>query len=281
MALAMGLGGWVVDLFARSQIAATWGLAPWRLVLLCSTVPAVVMTLAVLFIREPLHDKQSADQVDWRAFFTYLLRYKRLYLPFLLAFGVYSMGSYGITLWTVTHARRAFDLSATEAGGMVGLISGIGHTACVLLAGVLVDRLYRSGMRDAALRVTIGATVVGLPLGLFGYLAGDLRLFLLGFAALSWIYMPAIAVGVAGLQMIAPPVMRGRFAAMLLLAMNGIGMGLGPLAVGLLSDQLPRATGVGIALCIVVGIGGSVAGVTLWSLREQYRLRNEAIEQGG
>ena len=116
---------------------------------------------------------------------------------------------------------------------MFGISGAIG----ALAAGKWFDRLSTRGFQYG-MWMLAAVPFVTLPLFILGLLAGDLStaiaLFIIpGFAA-NYAIGPTIAM----IQTLSPPHMRAVSAAIKMLLLNLIGMGLGPLLVGVISDLL-------------------------------------------
>jgi predicted MFS family arabinose efflux permease len=154
-----------------------------------------------------------------------------------LACAFYAFAAYGFTVWGATFLIRVHGMSLAETGLWMGLIQGIGGGLGTYLGGYLSDRF---GKRDARVLVWIPAlggvlAVPGLVLFLFapnqvGALAGyaPAMAFSLFFVGPSY----SVAQGLARLRM------RAQAAALLMLNMNLIGLGIAPLVVGALNDAL-------------------------------------------
>jgi MFS family permease len=104
---------------------------------------------------------------------------------------------------------------------------------------------------------------VTLPFFIAGLLADDLLtailLFIIPGVAANYVIGPTIAM----IQTLSPVQMRAVSSAIMMLCLNLIGMGLGPLLVGLLSDLLTPQHGedalsVALAFFTLVGLSGSV-----------------------
>ncbi|MGH8517650.1 MAG: MFS transporter, partial [Panacagrimonas sp.] len=121
---------------------------------------------------------------------------------------------------------------------LLGVVGGLG----TLLGGVLADRL---GARAPAwrLRVVAIAFVAVLPLWpaalLIGHRIGAIACLALPAAVICFYLAPTFAA----VQSLADPAMRALAAALLLMIGSLVGLGLGPVLVGVLSDALQPALG--------------------------------------
>ena len=170
----------------------------------------------------------------------------------ILAFatGFTALAGYGMGTWFPSFLIRVHGLTLTEAGLILGLVGTSGALLGAVGGGILCDKL---ASRDARwqLRVpSIGAALSVLFLGLFLlwpesqlWRFGGLRipvavafLFLGAVVSSSWIGPTYAAV-----QALTPDHLRSQASALLLLLLNLIGFGLGPMVVGALSDLLAVA----------------------------------------
>jgi MFS family permease len=142
----------------------------------------------------------------------------------------------GLNVWLPSFLSRSFHLPTQRISVFMGLAIGVGgFFGTLLLSGGFVDRLQRRDLRWPAWFVAIIAPSTSLLL-LPVFLARD------GASALGFFIAPAIlttvfqAPSLAMAQALAPPSMRATANAAFLFVSNLIGLGLGPLVIGGLSD---------------------------------------------
>ena len=167
------------------------------------------------------------------------------------------MLSYGLTQWLPTFLIRGHDLGQSQAGllmaGLFGILGAIG----ALVAGKLCDRLSHRGFQYGVWLIAATQVLSG-PFMIMAFLADDFRvmiaLFLIPAFTANFYLGPTLAL----VQTLSPVPMRAVASAIKMLCMNLIGLGLGPLLVGVLSDALTPRYGDGsldIALAVFVLIG--------------------------
>jgi MFS family permease len=160
---------------------------------------------------------------------------------------------YGFTQWLPTFFIRAHDLSQSQTiSGAIG----------ALVVGKWFDRLSKRGFQHG-MRMLALVPFVTIPFFIMGLLADNLitaiLLFIIpGFAA-NYVIGPTIAM----VQTLSPVHMRAVSSAIKMLCLNLIGLGLGPLLVGVLSDLLTPQYGedalsVALAYFTLVGLWGSL-----------------------
>jgi predicted MFS family arabinose efflux permease len=167
---------------------------------------------------------------------------------------VMSVAVYAAIGWLPAFLIRSHGLSTAAAGialaVLLGALGGLG----TLAGGWLADRL---GARDPAwrLRVVALSQLAAVPFWLGALLAGQpspgIALLAVPAAVLCFYLAPSFAA----VQSLAEPATRALAAALLILVGSLIGLGIGPLAVGVLSDTLRPAYGtesLRLALLVVV-----------------------------
>jgi MFS family permease len=155
----------------------------------------------------------------------------------LLCFAVFSFFNYGVLTWQPTFFLRSYGFSTGELGTWLAVIYGLGGIAGSYLGGEMASR-YANHNESLQLKAMALAIVIAGVLSIFVYLSSTpysafalTGLFVLG---LSTVNGPLFAT----IQTLVPERMRAVSFALVYLVANFIGMGLGPLAVGALSDAL-------------------------------------------
>ncbi len=149
------------------------------------------------------------------------------------ALGAFAMS--GLLQWLPSYFARAFSMPVAAVGVQFGLSYGLGAISGMLVGGTVATGLMRRDARWALRLASLSYVAAFLPL-LGVLLVTDARvamgLVFLGTACASMAYGPAYAM----IQTIAPANLRGFASAFSLFVANLIGAGLGPLAVGVMSD---------------------------------------------
>jgi MFS family permease len=155
----------------------------------------------------------------------------------LLGYSVAAFFGYGIVQWKAAFFMRSYGLGSAELGVWFAAIAGGGGLLGTYLGGALAAR-YAARNEHLQLKViAIGYAVfcvisAGMYLSLDPYWAFALMgISIVGISAMT-------APLFAAIQTLIPQHMRAVAIALVLFASNMIGMGLGPLAAGALSDAL-------------------------------------------
>jgi len=157
----------------------------------------------------------------------------------------------------------------------LALVSGLGGALGAYLGGQIADRYGAKDLR-AYVSVPAIAAVVTIPFYIFAVttdypLLGIATFTLNGILGTLW-YGPVYATA----QTIVPPQMRATSSAILLFIINLIGLGLGPLLVGVLSSTLAGPFGFGDAegvrwALIISSLAGLLAFACFWIARRTIR----------
>jgi MFS family permease len=155
----------------------------------------------------------------------------------LVCFSVWYFFAYGLLQWTPAFFIRSHGLQSGELGSWLAVIFGGGGTLAVYLGGEWAGRYAASNERLQLIACAV-AFIFFAILNVGAFLAPNLYL---AFAALALGYFGGNLVQgpiLATIQTLVRPEMRAISVAILYMFANLIGMGLGPLAAGALSDGL-------------------------------------------
>jgi predicted MFS family arabinose efflux permease len=252
----------------------------WRLTLVLAGVPGFILACLVwLTVDEPRRGSSEPDAPDTTL---YDLRPTLSYLASLPSLRLLTAGAglnvfagWALLVWSPAFLARVHGLPTTTAGAWLGLAAGLGGAAGALLCGLLAERLAR---RDARwlLGVPSLTTLLALPFVVLFLTLPTAGLALPTFFGVVFFGAALTGPITAVIQGLAKVRMRAMAAALVTLAYNAIGVGLGPLAAGALSDRLAPALGTGslrAALLLTAGFG-LVGSAALFALGAR-RLRSD------
>jgi MFS transporter, Spinster family, sphingosine-1-phosphate transporter len=236
--LGMIIGGTLADLMS------------WREAFVIVGLPGVMLALVVWFV---LKDPRRADAaailraqnpkpaLPLRQALSEVMR-SRAFVLLLCAGSAAAFLSYGKTTWTTIFFQRTHDLTPGQVGLWFGLLGGVGGIAGTWLGGYLADRFGARNRRHVLSAPAIGMAIA-VPLAIAAYHAPTwplaLGLLLLPTVMNSLYYGPTYSAA----QGLVPLHARAIAAAALLFFQNLIGLGLGPLFFGMLSDWLQPTFG--------------------------------------
>jgi predicted MFS family arabinose efflux permease len=153
-----------------------------------------------------------------------------------------SLCGYGLALWTPSILIRSFHLDMLSTAHFFASLLLIGGTIGVFGGGWLADRLGTVD-RGWYAKLPAIAWLITAPMFLAGLMAPDLRLswlLLLIPNALNILWLGPVTTAV---QHLVPRRMRATASASFLLINNLIGLGVGPLLMGAISDSLTASYG--------------------------------------
>jgi len=250
-ALGVYLGG-MLGFMIGAPVAEVWG---WRSTFFIVGFPGLLIAALIAFtVHEPqrgLSDGVAASARKTQTFeetraalvaaFVFIWRSKAC-RHVVIGLTLTSFVGYGGVMWAAPFLKRTHGISGMQIGFILGPIVGILGASGALLGGYLADRLSRTDKRWNAWVIAV-AKFAAAPLILAFYLTDDFNLALV-------FYLPATVLGAfylgpsfAIVQSTAPLAMRSTVSAIMLFVLNLIALGLGPLAVGALSDLLNPAYG--------------------------------------
>jgi MFS family permease len=211
-------------------------LQPWQSTFVAIALPGAAILLLIGLIPEPqrTHRKTGAQA----RLLDGLKEKGGLYFCLFFGMGGILVVSYGMLSWVPAILQREFAMPLGEAAlhyGMIVLVTGL---AGLLLGGIVTDRLYRAGHPLAHAGVPLVATIVSIPLAVAVMFVRDGTGLLAVVALLHFFVALPIGVVPALVQIEAPDATRARVSALYVLVINVAGLGVGPVAIGFLSQFL-------------------------------------------
>jgi MFS family permease len=196
--------------------------------------------------------------------------------PFTASFFLRNHGPEVQDLATSIGLTLGYDLKSVGFLGLaLGVMSGVAGAIGSVTGGWIADKYGRRDLRAYMVAPAI-ASLLTIPVYISALTIDSALLALLilpanYFLGALW-YGPVYGTG----QSVVPPHMRATAAAILLFIINLIGLGLGPLAVGLLSDYFNKGLGMGAAegvrwALIASTLFGLVAFACFWTARRTIR----------
>jgi MFS family permease len=134
--------------------------------------------------------------------------------------------------------KRVHGWDGAQFGLVYGLIVFIGAAGGAILGGVLADWLAKRGYRDAKMRVGFIAAWTWLPFGILFPILDDGAWAMVVAAPAAFLAAMPFGVAPAALQEMMPNNLRGQMSAIYLFATNLLGLAIGPLIVGALTDYV-------------------------------------------
>ncbi|MEZ5504175.1 MAG: MFS transporter [Halioglobus sp.] len=212
----------------------------WRVAFMAVGLPGVLLAVVlVLTVREPPRGRwETAAQAAYRPDFRQTLALLSSYRSFWYlasAGGLTAFVSYGNGNFAPSFLVRNHGLEIGQVGILLAIFGGGGGMLGTFLGGYLADRM---GVREKRWYLWLPAIAgaLALPLGFPYLLLDDITLVIASMFAVTILLNTYLGPCLAMSHTLAPPAMRALTSAVLFFVFNMIGLGLGPLTVGLLSD---------------------------------------------
>ena len=231
-------------------------LAPWRATFLIVAMAGIPCALLAWAIFDPRTTAAGGAAQSlpmgivelWRETWPALL-------PYLAGIGALSGAFSAVASWTPAFLIRSFSLGPAEIGAWLGFALGVMAAAGSILAGVIIERLLKSQIVDAAFRVAMGSAILAAPILILAHLADTPRISLLLICAGLGVFGGVAGASYGSIQAIAPASARGKVAALSMVSSGVIGGGLAPVAVALVTDYVfGNEAQVGNSIALVTGV---------------------------
>jgi MFS family permease len=275
--LGMGIGGIVADI------------GGWRMAFLVAAAPGlIVAALAALTLKEPRKEVELVAQpaVPVPSFIeaSRELRSCRTYVFFVLAGTLQGLLGYGNSAFIGSFffrnhgaalARAAAGVGLQTAGFLgltLGLIMGLGGMLGSYLGGKIADRHVTTNPRGLAVQMTL-VNLITAPIYVLVMMVGSVPIAFTLLLIHSLFYAMCLAPAYTVLQSVVPPRTRATAVAIYMLVVNLVGLGLGPMLMGALSDFLSHGAGLGAAqglrfALVTSSMLGFVAAALYWQARK-------------
>ncbi len=186
------------------------------------------------------------------------------FLCLVLTGGAAAIAGYAIGTWSPSFLIRSHGLNLQEAGFLVGVVGGTGATFGTLLCGMVTDRMAR---RDVGWQIGVPllGTLISIPFALAYFLWPQGTAFHIGNIAVPQAFLFYSAFAFFGVWWATPclsaithlfPATRlAQATAIFVMSMTLLGVGIGPLFVGMLSDFfVPTLGSESLALCLASSV---------------------------
>jgi len=233
------VGGWVAQWYG------------WRTAFHVVAIPGLLLALIVQFtLREPKRGHSDGYQdvgaaaPPPREVFAFLLT-QRSFVHLAIGSGLAAFVGYGAVTWLPAYLIRSFGMETGPIGTWLALIIGVAGGLGTFAAGAIADRLAHRDIRWYAWLPVVTA-IIALPFTFGVYFAASGTMALLFFVLPAFLGNAYLPNSLSMLQSLSTLRMRSAASALWLFIVNMIGLGLGPQAVGVLSDIYDTQFGLGI-----------------------------------
>lgn len=225
-------------------IAQNYG---WRMALYALGIPGILYAVLVWFtIKEPIKGRMDTAvsderELSFKEVVSKLLE-KKTFIFLSLATGFQAFGNYAVGNWLAPFLGRSHGMDLATIGITLGLIAAFGGGLGTFMGGYLTDKFAKKDVRWYFWLPAL-AILLNIPLAVFVFFGGNIQAIIVVLVLsyfLSALYLgPAIAVT----HNLVSAKMRAFSSAVLFFVLNTIGLGFGPLIIGMLSDWLEPTYG--------------------------------------
>lgn len=241
-----------------------------------------IIALFLLTVREPRRTTSRTVIGTSSGSLLSFLRFRARYFGFYTAgYGLLGIGLYAGLTWAPAYMMRVFGWSGVDVGGSIGVVTISGMGIAFIGGGILMDRLYVRGMKDAPVRLFAYSSFLLLPVVIIGIAADNPWVFLASLFIWNILTSHFGPAGFTAMQIITPNEFRARLTAVFLFVSNLVGYGVGPLLVAMLTDYLFHDDKmVGGSLLIVFLVVYPLAGICLFCASKALRdIHNEMVDK--
>ncbi len=273
--IGLAAGGWVAQQYG------------WRWAFGAVGLPGLALA-AILYttVREPVRGAldpvgKRSNQESFQDTVRALIK-NRLWLWNMLGHTFAIFVGYGFSSWKPTLYLRQFDLSQAEVGALIGTMGLVVGVPGLLIGGLIGDRIVARSQK-LAVRCIGYATLLVIPFYGLGLMADGwlLTTILLGLGLVFYQlgYGTSISIGMSAVE----PSQRALAASFGFLTANLLGLGLGPLLVGAISDAAVSSFGIrslafSLGVCLIALI---ISFAFFWAAGNAIESRQRDADDGG
>ena len=277
---ALLLGGWLVAKVGQTDhvLPLIGEVRGWQAVLMLISIPGFIVAALMLTVKEPRRRGVKVKDAPISEVFRLITANKWVYFPLFAGMGLRSAQMFGSQGWNAALFERSFGWGPAQYSLVGGLSILVSMPIGLFLGNLLTEYFVKKGHHDANIRTVVFATLLSVPLGiLYPLMPGPWlasALFLL--ASLTSIMVAAPEN--AAIQTVTPNRLRGQITFLFLFTMNVIGMGLGPIIVGALSQYVFGEAGIHYAIALMGVLMGIPALIVFRKGQKHY---GAAVAAGG
>ena len=233
------LGGW---------IDATYG---WRMAFYALGIPGIIYALLLYFtVKEPpkghsdqiaAHTpKEEEEESFWEV--VRVLLSKKTFIFLSLGCGLHTFSNYGVGNFFAPFLARVHEMPVEQIGTALGVTSGFGGIIGTFLGGYLADKYGKKDLRWY-MWIPVIAGIINYPFSYVAYFSNDITWVLVSYALTALLTALYLGPCIAVTHNLVDAKKRALASAILFLVLNFIGLGLGPLGIGFVSDLLVPSFG--------------------------------------
>jgi predicted MFS family arabinose efflux permease len=220
----------------------------WRTAFFVLGIPGILFSLLFYAtVKEPRRgasDKNAPSGDDTHSLLQVLkfLYSKKTFVYLALASGLHAFCIYGLFNWEPSFLARLHGMKNSDIGVALGLIFGCTGAMGTFVGGFLTDYFGKTDKR-LYLKIPASAILLSIPVVVGTLFWQNIFFSLACLGVCSFLYSMYLGPAIAIAHILVPASLRSLTSAILFLVINLIGLGFGPLTVGVISDLLASALG--------------------------------------
>jgi MFS family permease len=237
-------GGFLIDYLTQIggiNLPLIGYLKPWQATFMIVGIPGLILALAAFLLKEPkrIDEQVNLDKaIERKNIFLHLKEHKRTLIPMFGGLIFMALIFYSFSFWAPTMMIRAFDISLSEVGLILGVITIISSIIGTILAGTAVDYLRNKNYADAPVRAAMIAVMLALPpIVLLSFVNTELGAWIC--IALYLLFISSFApLGLLAISGVSTGNVKGQAAAIHAFLMMAFGLSLGPQLTAFFTDYI-------------------------------------------
>ncbi len=276
---AAGTVGLMVGSVAAGRISDAYG---WRVAVIAAGLPGLLLALLIwLTLREPARGR--FEQAPAGALPTSLIGGLATLLRnpafrwLALGCGFHTFVTYGQGNWTAPFLGRLHGMTSSEIGNWIAILSAGPGLIGMMASGYVADWVGRRRPR-ARMEVAMVSMILIIPFEIGSILATDTHVALAFFAGSFLLAGAYLGPSIAAAHALFPAGVRASASAIIMLGINLIGLGLGPLVTGALSDLWAAQGTHGLRHAMVAIVPAELIGIGFFLLAMRQVRRQQESE---
>ena len=250
----------------------------WRIAFYAIGIPGILLAILLyLTVKEPPKGYSDPGVLKTQEESSFLevvklLFSKKSFVFLSFACGMHTFSTYGVGNFFAPFLARIHEMPIAQIGLWMGLTSGIGGMIGTFGGGYLADALVSKDVRWY-FWIAIIAGIISMPPSLVAYFSSSTILVMVMYFFTSMLTAFYLAPCIAATHNLVDAKKRALASAIFFLILNIIGLGLGPVSIGLVSDLLSDRFGIEslrYAFCITF-ITGAVSLVLFFLAAKYYK----------
>ena len=234
-------GGYLIDYLTDIGGITIPGIGyfkPWQATFLLVGIPGILISIAAFMLHEPKRLGLSKMQDNSKPIniFSHLKTNKITLFPMFGGLIFMALIFYSFTFWAPSMMVRTYDLSLTEVGFTLGIITIIASILGTISSGTVVDYLRSKGHSDAPIRTGMFACIFATPAICLAPIVDSLFLTWVLIGIYLFFISSFAPIGLLAVSGISGNEVKGQMAAVHAFLMMAFGLSLGPQITAFFTD---------------------------------------------